>query len=118
MPTWTIGIEVSGVRIEAEGLLRLEDVFKSNFPDLGADCAIWSGRLAIQMAVRAPSPPEALESALRTIEFAFAETGVDINRTAVIYTLTMRDVLRESWSPGADSLPRALLRRLRPSPRE
>jgi hypothetical protein len=118
LPTWTIGIEISGARIDAEGLLRVENVFKREFPDFGADCAIWSGRLAIQVTVRAPTPPDALESALRTIEFAFEETGLDINRTAVIDTVTVRDVLRESWSPGAESLPRALLRRLSPSRRE
>ena len=118
MPTWTIGMEIDGARVDAQGLLRIENVFKRDFPDFDADCSIWSGRVAIQVTVRSPTPPEALESALRTVDLAFEETGVDVNRTAVIYTLTMRNVLRESWPSENDSLPRALLRRLRPLPRQ
>jgi hypothetical protein len=69
------------------------------------------------VTIRSPTPPEALESALKTIDFVFQETGIDISRRAVIDTVTMRDVLRESWTPS-DSLARALLRRLSSSPRE
>jgi hypothetical protein len=90
LPTWTIGIEISGARIDAEELVRFDNVFKREFPDFETNCALWSGSLAVQLLVRSPTPPDALDAALRTIAFAFDEAGINANRVAGITKMTVR----------------------------
>jgi hypothetical protein len=94
LPTWTIGIEFSGARIDANELVRFDNVFRREFPDFEADCALWSGSLAVQLRVRSATPPDALDSGLRTIEFAFDEAGIGANRFSEITNMTVRPVLR------------------------
>ena len=115
MPGWTIAIEINGSSVDAKGLVRLEKVFEHEFPDFDADCAIWSGRLGVHLTVRSPTPPEALESAMRMLDFAFEEARLDIDRVAVFETVTMRPVPRREAS-DADVLPRPLQRRLTLNP--
>jgi hypothetical protein len=111
MPGWTIAIEITGSSIDADGLVRLEKVFEHDFPDFHAECVIWSGRLGVHLTVRSPTPPDALESAMRMLEFAFDEARLDIDRVAVFENVTMRPVPRREVSE-TDALPRTLLRRL------
>lgn len=50
--------------------------------------------MGVQLTVRSPTPPEVLDSALRTPDFAFDEARIDIGREAVFDAVTMRDVPR------------------------
>jgi hypothetical protein len=93
LPTWSIGIEISGARIDAEEFARFDNVFKREFPDFETNCALWSGSLAVELLVRSATPPDALDAALRTIEFAFYEAGIGANRVPEITNMTMRPVL-------------------------
>jgi hypothetical protein len=115
MPEWTVAIEIGGAGIDAEGLVRLERVFEHDLPDLHVECVIWSGRLAVHSNVRSPTPPEALESAMRMLEFAFDEARLDIDPMAVFETVTMRPAPRREVSETA-SVSRPLLRRLALNP--
>ena len=110
MPGWTIAIEITG-SFDAEGLVRLEKVFEHDFPDFKAECATWSGRLGVHLTVRSPTPSEALESAMRMLEFAFDEALLDQDRLAGFENVTMRPVPRRDVS-DTDALPRSLPRRL------
>ncbi len=120
MAAWTIGVEIRGARIDAEGLVRLDEVFKRKLPEFEADCAIWSGWLAVHGIVRAPTPTEAVDSALTTIGSAFDDAGIDMSRESEIINVTMRRVLRarSASDSDADSLSRALLRLVSPSQRQ
>jgi len=117
MGTWTIGVQISGSRIDGEGLARLEDVFEREFPDYEADCALWSGLLGVHTTVRSPTPGEGLDAALRAISLAFDEAEVDMKGTSEIISVTMRRVLRPTAVPDTDSLSKTLLGRLSPSHR-
>ena len=117
MATWTIGIEINGARIDAEGLVRLADVVNRDFPEFDADCAVWSGRLAVHGRVQSATPGEALSSALTIVDSAFDEAEIDTPRSSEITNVTIRRVLRAPSASDADSLPRALLRRVSPSHR-
>jgi hypothetical protein len=114
MAAWTIGVEISGSKIDSAQLGRLVEFLKREFPDYETDCAMWSGFLAVDATVRSPTLPEALESALRAIDLAFDETGVDANRASEITNVTMRRVSPAPDSDSPDSLPHALLRRVSP----
>jgi hypothetical protein len=101
LPTWSIGIEISGappIGFSGSELARFDSVFKREFPDFETNCALWSGSLAVQLLVRSATPPDALDAALRTIEFAFDEAGINANRVAGITNMTVR--------PGAALDPR------------
>ena len=89
---WTIGVELEGLGVDAEGLLRLEKIFEREFPDFGVECALWSGRLGIYASVRAITPMDAVESALNTVEFALHEVGIDMSRSSEGINLKMRRV--------------------------
>jgi hypothetical protein len=117
LPEWIVGIQLSGARIDGERLIRLENVFRSQFSDFDADCALWSGWLAVQGVVQSGTPIEALESALATINSAFDEARLDMDRVSEITDVTMRRARGMSASEE-DSLPRALLRLLSPAPRK
>ena len=112
MVTWTIGVEINGARIDPEGLVRLDEVFKRKVPEFEADCAIWSGWLAVHGIDKGSTSAEALDSAMATIDSAFDDAGIDMNRVSEIIKVTMSRGLRATSASDsdADSLPRALLR--------
>jgi hypothetical protein len=114
---WTVGIEISGTRIDGEGLVRLEQAFKGDVPHFEADCALWSHLLAVQGVVESSEDPrEALASALATVSSVFDKAGIDINRASAITTVSMRRAARRT-SGSNGSLPEALLRLASPSRR-
>lgn len=113
MGAWTIGVEVRGSRIDADGLDRLVDVLGREFAAFDAECALWSGRLAVNGVVDAPTPVEALERALAIVDLAFDQAEIDTDHRSSIARVTMRDERRSGAASGAGSLPLALLRRLR-----
>jgi hypothetical protein len=115
MAAWTIGVEITGSRVDGEGLTRLVEVFEREFPDFETDCALWSGWLGVHTTVTAPTPAEALEAALKAIDFAFDEAEIDMNRSSEIVNVTMHRARRLAVVPDGDSLPQALLRRVLPS---
>ena len=114
MAAWTIGVEISGSKIDGARLARLADFFENEFPDYAADCAIWSGRLGIYVTVRSPTLTDALDSTLKAIDLAFDETGIDESHASEITGVTMRPVSPSPASEQPDSLPQALLRRVSP----
>jgi hypothetical protein len=111
MGSWTIGVEISGSRVDGEGLARLDAVLKREFPDSEPESALWSGWLGIRTTVTSPSPTQALEAALQAIDLAFDEADIDRARTSEVVNVTLHRVLRPERVPKDDSLPRALLRR-------
>ena len=115
MVTWAIAIEISGSRMDAEGLLRLEKILSRDVPDFEADCALWSGWLGVHGTVRAPTPTEALEWALKNIDAAFDEAGIDMSRASEIVNVTMRRVLRPRPVSSPQSVADTLLRRVSPA---
>ena len=117
MGSWTVGVEINGSRIDGEGHLRLVEVFEREFPDFETECALWSGWLGVQTTVTAPTPSEALEAALKAIDFAFDEADIDVSRAAEVINVTMHRARRLASVPDPDSLPQALLRRVLPSRR-
>jgi hypothetical protein len=117
MAAWTIGIEISGSRIDGEGLARLVAVFEQEFPDFETDCALWSGWLGVHTTVTSPTPAEALDAALRAIDLAFDQADIDRSRASEVMNVTMRRARRLTLVPHADSLPQALLRRVLPARR-
>lgn len=118
MAAWTIGVEITESGIEGEGLARLVDVLEREFPDFGIECALWSGWLGVRAAVvTAPTPAEALEAVLNAIELGFDEADIDVNGASEIVNVTMRRTRRLTAVPAGEPLPRALLRRVRPSRR-
>jgi hypothetical protein len=115
---WNIGVEISGVRVDQADLARLVAVFEREFSDFEAKCALWSGRLGVHGMVTSRSPIEALTSALTRIEIAFDQADVDTHRVSQIANVTIRRVMREdeeSDVSDAESLARALFRRVSPS---
>jgi hypothetical protein len=119
MPTWTIGIEITGTRIDGEGILRLDRVFKSEFPDLEVECELWSGWLAVHGIVQSATPTEALDAALAAINSAFAWADVDLGVWEITHVTMRRGARSAAPAPSeANSLPQALLRLVSPSRRE
>jgi hypothetical protein len=116
---WTITIEIRGAKVDAEALVRLEGVFPRAFPDLEADCELWSGWLRVHGIVTATTPSEALICVLATISSAFDQAGIDMDHLSEIANVTMRRGrdIRGTSASDADSLPRTLLR-LIPSPHD
>ncbi len=117
MAYWAIGVQISGSRIDGEGLLRLEALLKRNFPEFDADCALWSGHLGIRGVVKAQTPTQALETTLDLLGTAFDRAGVDMEGVSEITDVTIRRGTQPRPPSDPNSLPRALLRRVSPSHR-
>jgi hypothetical protein len=113
--SWTIGLEITGSRIDAEGLVRLDEVLRREFPELDAACDLWSGRLGVDATIDASTPTEALESALATLNTAFAWAGIELKEVPEVAGVTMRRRSSDRPAAESDSLPHALVRRISPS---
>ena len=112
MAYWAIGVQISGSRIDGEGLLRLEAVLKRNFPEFDSDCALWSGHLGIRGVIKAQTPTQALEATLDVLGTAFDRAGVDMEGVSEITDVTIRRGTHPRSPSDAHSLPRTLLRRV------
>jgi len=107
--TWTVGIEISGMRVDEEGLARLVHILGNTSSDFDAECELWGGRLGVIGTVESPTVVDALHSAMTTVSAAFDEAGLDVDRSSEITDMRIR---RRSEAPSAskaDLLPSALL---------
>lgn len=115
---WTVGIEIGSTRIDAEGLVRLEEAFRRDVPHFEADCALWSQLLAVRGFVESSEDPrEGLAFALETVSSVFDKAGIDIDRASEITSVTMLRAGQRTPASHGDSLPQALLRLTSPSRR-
>ena len=101
---WRIELEISRLTIDKPQLARLEDALRETFPELNANCAARSGRLAVRATDTSIAPTEALERVLTRISSALDLAGIDIERESEVTNVTMgRDAAMREL---ATSLPR------------
>lgn len=118
MATWTVGIEISGMRVDEEGLARLVHILGNTSSDLDAECELWGGRLGVIGTVESPTVVHALHSAMTTVSAAFDEAGLDVDRSSEITDMRIRRRLEAPSASKADLPPSALLHLVSPSRHE
>ena len=116
--TWTVGIEISGMKIDEKGLARLVQILGDEFSDFDGAAELWAGGLGVIGTVESRTVVEALQSALTTVSAALDRAALDVDQKSEITDTRIRRRLEAPSTWEADSIPRTLLRVVSPSRRE